>query len=73
MSVSKGACVSSSRRRPGAEQDRPTPHTEQHATADGETGDRDPEADAHAERMRRNLEGAAEVTRKEQRDQRDDA
>lgn len=53
--------MSSNSRRPGAEQPVPTPHTEENSTADGEIGDRDPEAEELASHVRRNLEGAAET------------
>lgn len=63
--------MSAQRRKPGAEQERPTPHTEEHVTADGETGDRDPESEEESARVRRNLEGAAETVEDHKRDRHD--
>lgn len=48
-------------RPPHREGKRPTPHTEEHLTARGETGDDAPEIDEHHSTRRGNLEDAADA------------
>lgn len=48
---------------------RSTPHTEQHVTADTETGDDAPEVEEHISQRRENLEGAARAVDEETREQ----